>query len=128
MDVEGAELRVTGGALVSRPTLVALHGGPGFDSGYLRPGLGPLSSHAQVVYVDLRGQGRSLPAEPASCTLEQMADDVAALSRTLGITHPVVFGHSSRRLRRAAPRSPTAGTAPRSDFVRHRFDAAADIS
>ena len=95
VDVEGAELRVTGGALVSRPTLVALHGGPGFDSGYLRPGLGPLSSHTQVVYVDLRGQGRSLPAEPASCTLEQMADDVAALCRTPGITHPVVFGHSA---------------------------------
>jgi proline iminopeptidase len=36
-DVEGASLRVDGGPLTERPTIVALHGGPGFDQGYLRP-------------------------------------------------------------------------------------------
>jgi proline iminopeptidase len=87
-DVEGAQL---GG----RPTLLALHGGPGFDQGYLRPGLAPLAAHAQLVFVDLRGQGRSAPAPLETCTLEQMADDVAALCGLLGIERPAVLGHSA---------------------------------
>jgi proline iminopeptidase len=94
-DVEGAELSVADDALRARPTLVALHGGPGFDHGYLRPGLAPLAADAQVVFVDLRGQGRSAPAHAEECTLEQMADDVAELCGTLGIDRPVVFGHSA---------------------------------
>lgn len=94
-DVEGPELAVDGDGLRARPTLVALPGGPGFDHGYLRPGLAPLAADAQIVYVDLRGQGRSAPAPSESCTLEQMADDVAALCHRLGIGRPVVFGHSA---------------------------------
>jgi len=49
----------------------------------------------QLIFVDLRGQGRSAAAAPESCTLEQMADDVAALCAALGIERPVVFGHSA---------------------------------
>jgi proline iminopeptidase len=49
---------------------VVLHGGPGFDQGYLRPGLAPLSSEAQLVFVDLRGQGRSSRPPVQTCTLE----------------------------------------------------------
>jgi proline iminopeptidase len=94
-DVEGAELAVDGERLRPRPTLVVLHGGPGFDHGYLRPGLSPLARDAQLVFVDLRGQGRSARAPLESCSLEQMADDVAALCRRLGIARPVVFGHSA---------------------------------
>jgi proline iminopeptidase len=94
-DVDGAELRLADGRLVKKPTLIALHGGPGFDQGYLRPGLGPLRDHAQVVYVDLRGQGRSGRPPIASCTLEQMADDVASLCKLLEIERPIVFGHSA---------------------------------
>jgi proline iminopeptidase len=94
-DVEGGELAVEGGALRARPALVVLHGGPGFDQGYLRPGLSPLAGDAQLVFVDLRGQGRSAPAPAEECTLEQMADDVAALCSALGIRRPVVFGHSA---------------------------------
>jgi proline iminopeptidase len=95
VDVEGAELRVDGRGLVARPTLLVLHGGPGFDQGYLRPGLDGLRDDAQLVFVDLRGQGRSAPAPVATCTLEQMADDVAALCDRLGLGAPVVFGHSA---------------------------------
>jgi proline iminopeptidase len=95
VDVEGPELAVAGGELQQRPTIVVLHGGPGFDQGYLRPGLRPLAGVAQVVFVDLRGQGRSAPAPVEACTLEQMADDVAALVAALGVRRPVVFGHSA---------------------------------
>ena len=95
VDVEGPQLRVDEDEPVQRPTILALHGGPGFDQGYLRPGLGALAADAQVVFVDLRGQGRSDRPPVETCTLEQMADDVAELCTTLGIDAPVVFGHSA---------------------------------
>jgi proline iminopeptidase len=94
-DVEGSELAVDGGDFRVRPTLLVLHGGPGFDQGYLRPGLAPLAADAQIVFVDLRGQGRSAPVPAEECTLEQMADDVATLCGSLGIERPFVFGHSA---------------------------------
>jgi proline iminopeptidase len=78
-----------------RPTIVALHGGPGLDHGCLRAGLRYLRELAQVVYVDLRGQGRSGRPPLETCTIEQSADDVAALCRLLGIAKPVVLGHSA---------------------------------
>jgi pimeloyl-ACP methyl ester carboxylesterase len=94
-DVEGTGLEIGDGQLKKKPTLIALHGGPGFDHGYLRPGLGPLRDHAQVIYVDQRGQGRSARPPIESCTLEQWADDIAAFCETLEIARPVVFGHSA---------------------------------
>jgi len=94
-DVEGAELAVDGGRLRARPTILVLHGGPGFDHGYLRPGLTPLADEAQLVFVDLRGQGRSAPVAVESVTLERMADDVAALCGLVAIDRPIVFGHSA---------------------------------
>ena len=95
VDVAGPQRAVHDGRWLERPTVVVLHGGPGFDQGYLRPGLEPLSSDAQVLFVDLRGQGRSGRPPVRTCTLEQMADDVAALCEALGIRRPVVFGHSA---------------------------------
>ena len=95
LEVVGPELDLVDGSLRERPTLLALHGGPGFDHGYLRPALDPLGADAQLVYVDLRGQGRSGRPPLASCTLEQMADDVAALCALLGVDRPVVLGHSA---------------------------------
>jgi len=95
VDVEGAQLRVAGDRLVERPTVVVLHGGPGFDQGYLRPGLAPLAEHARLVFVDLRAQGRSERVPVRSCTPERMADDVAELCDVLGLDAPFVLGHSA---------------------------------
>ncbi len=95
IDVDGSELAPTADGLTTRPTVVALHGGPGFDQGYLRPAFAQLRDDAQVIFPDLRGQGRSARPSVDTCTLEQMADDVAALCRTLGLVAPVVFGHSA---------------------------------
>ena len=95
VDVDGSQLKIEDDRLEERPTILALHGGPGFDQGYLRPGLGLLRRDAQVVFVDLRGQGRSGRPPVETCTLEQMADDVAALCDRLGLTDPIVFGHSA---------------------------------
>lgn len=95
-DTEGSALRKgADGHLSGVPTIIALHGGLGFDHGYLRDGVGQLREIAQVVYVDLRGQGRSARPPLETATLEQMADDIAALSSLLGLHKPVVFGHSA---------------------------------
>jgi proline iminopeptidase len=95
LDVDGPQIEVRGQDVIERPTLIALHGGPGFDHVHLKPALGPLRVHAQIVYVDLRGQGRSGRPPIETCTLEQTADDVAALCDRLGIERPVVLGHSA---------------------------------
>lgn len=94
-DVEGSGLKKVDGSLCAIPTIVVLHGGLGFDHGYLREGLGALRDFAQIVYIDLRGQGRSARPPLETATLEQMADDVAALVSTLGIQQPYIFGHSA---------------------------------
>lgn len=93
-DVAGPELIAVGGRMVRRPVVVALHGGPGFDHGYLKPALAPISEWAQVVFLDLRGQGRSQKVHAATVTLDNMADDVAAFCAALGIERPIVLGHS----------------------------------
>ena len=93
-DVDGALLVPDAGTLRERPTILALHGGPGFDHGYLKPGLAVLADLGQVVYLDQRCQGRSTGAPVETCTLEQMADDAAAFCTAMGI-RPVVLGHSA---------------------------------
>ena len=49
---------------------------------------------AQVVYLDLRGHGRSEWGDPAEWSFEVCADDIRAFCDVLGIAKPIVFGHS----------------------------------
>ena len=93
-DVEGAHAIPDGPTMRERPTMVLLHGGPGFDHAYFKPYLSALADSAQLVYLDQRGQGRSGRPPIESCTIEQMADDAAAFCLALGITRPVALGHS----------------------------------
>jgi proline iminopeptidase len=93
-DVEGAALVPDGAAMRERPVILALHGGPGLDHAYFKPFLTPLTTFGQLIYLDLRGQGRSDRPPLETCTVEQMADDTAAFCRVLGLEHPVVLGHS----------------------------------
>lgn len=93
-DIVGEKLRIDGPRLVEKPTLIALHGGPGFDHQRLRPDLDGLADIAQILYLDHRGNGRSLPSDPATWTLDRWADDLRALCDTLGIEKPIVFGNS----------------------------------
>jgi proline iminopeptidase len=95
IDVEGAGLVPDGQTMRERPTILALHGGPGFDHAYFKPSLSTLKDTAQVIYVDLRGQGRSERPPLETCTLEQMADDIAELCRELGLERPTILGHSA---------------------------------
>ncbi|PYN27564.1 MAG: alpha/beta hydrolase [Candidatus Rokuibacteriota bacterium] len=93
-DVEGPSLVSDGPAMRERPTIVLLHGGPGFDHSIYKPSLSSLADIAQVVFVDQRGNGRSDPGPQESWTLAQWGDDVRAFCEELGIVRPIVLGMS----------------------------------
>jgi pimeloyl-ACP methyl ester carboxylesterase len=93
-DVEGAGLVPDGAVMRTKPTLVLLHGGPGFDHTAFKPTFSVLSDVAQIIYLDHRGNGRSTGSDPKSWTLVQWADDVKGLCDALGIEKPVVYGVS----------------------------------
>ena len=73
--------------------LFVLHGG-GLDHTYLRPCFDALSARFRVLYVDLRGHGRSERGVPAPASLPVLAADVSKLAALLGVTHYAVMGHS----------------------------------
>ncbi len=93
-DVVGSKLAVEGARMREKPTLLVLHGGPGFDHSGLRGDFDGFADIAQVVYLDHRGNGRSVPSDPASWTLAQWGDDIAAFCDALGIDRPIVLGQS----------------------------------
>ncbi len=93
-DVEGSELQLRGRVVKNLPVCFVLHGGPGLDHTGFRPWLSSLADIVQLVYLDLRGQGRSAPAPLETCTISQMADDLEQFRRYLGIERPVIMGHS----------------------------------
>jgi proline iminopeptidase len=76
------------------PTLLLIHGGPGFDHSGFKPAFAEMASAAQVVYLDLRGNGRSDAGPPNKWSLEQWAEDVRSFCDALEIEHPIVLGHS----------------------------------
>ncbi len=94
-DVEGSALVADGPVMRERPTIVLLHGGPGFDHSTFKPEFSRLAEFAQVVYLDHRGGGRSGGQnDPSRWTLEVWADDVRAFCDAIGIEHPIVLGWS----------------------------------
>jgi pimeloyl-ACP methyl ester carboxylesterase len=94
-DMDGPALVPDGSEMRQRPTVVLVHGGPGtYDHSYFKPHFARLAEHAQVVYLDLRGHGRSEWGDVAAWTLEACADDLLVFCDTLGINKPIVFGHS----------------------------------
>lgn len=93
-DVEGAGLVPDGPRMREKPTLLLLHGGPGFDHTSYKPAFSRLADAAQVVYLDHRGNGRSERGPREAWTLEQWADDVRGFCDALGIERPIVFGQS----------------------------------
>ncbi|HEY7400256.1 MAG TPA: alpha/beta fold hydrolase [Actinomycetota bacterium] len=71
-----------------------LHGGPGLDHHEFGDYLDPLGDRCELLFVDLRAQGRSEKAPSSTWTLERMAQDVIMLARALGLERYAVLGHS----------------------------------
>ena len=94
VDVEGPGLVPDGPLMREKPTLICMHGGPGFDHSAFKPGFSCLADIAQIVYYDHRGHGRSDARPPSEWTLDTWADDVVRLSDALGLVKPIVLGQS----------------------------------
>ncbi|MCV2360463.1 alpha/beta hydrolase [Paucibacter sp. TC2R-5] len=94
VDVEGPEWVPDGPALRQKPTLLCLHGGPGFDHSAFKPIFSRLADLVQIIYYDHRGHGRSDERPRAEWTLDTWADDVVRLCDALGIVKPIVLGQS----------------------------------
>lgn len=94
VDVENAGLVPAGDTMREKPTLLLLHGGPGFDHSAFKPLFTGLSDVAQVIYYDHRGNGRSEDGDRAAWTLAQWGDDVKGLCDALGLVKPIVLGMS----------------------------------
>lgn len=74
------------------PAFVFVHGWC-CDHTFFQPQFDHFKSSHRVVTLDLRGCGRSDKPEDGY-DIPSLADDVAALCRQLGLTRPVVVGHS----------------------------------
>lgn len=93
-DVSGPSVVPQGGTAAERPTLVAVHGGPGLDHVNLKAELEPLAARVQVLYYDQRGHGRSDRGTPEDWNLRTWAGDLRRLCDALGLLKPVVLGSS----------------------------------
>jgi len=94
VDVDGAKVRRSGADAHEVPTIVVVHDGPGADhTTFKHPAFAPkLTPHAQLVFYDHRGHGRSDESTPDRWRLDVWATDLRALVDTLGIQDPIVFG------------------------------------
>jgi pimeloyl-ACP methyl ester carboxylesterase len=84
---EGPEMR-------ERPTLLLLHGGPGFDHSVMAHTLAPLSDVAQLVLLDHRGQGRSDGDDEAQWNLDHWVPDIVDFCERLELEKPMILGQS----------------------------------
>ncbi len=94
VDIEGEGLVPDGAWMREKPTLILLHGGPGFDHSAFKPAFSALADVAQIIYYDHRGHGRSDPRPSSEWTLDTWADDIVRLCDALGIVKPIVLGQS----------------------------------
>ncbi|MBA4176578.1 MAG: alpha/beta hydrolase [Leptothrix sp. (in: Bacteria)] len=94
VDVEGPGLVPDGAQMREKPTLIVMHGGPGYDHSSFKPLFSRLADVAQIVYYDHRGHGRSDRRPAAEWTLDTFADDIVRLCDALGIVKPIVLGQS----------------------------------
>lgn len=92
-----------------------------------------LSDRLRLVFVDLRGSGRST-GEPADLTFDALADDLEAIRRELGVERVAVLGHSilgalaaeySRRRPASVSHVILVGTPPSGDMAALATKAAA---
>ena len=95
-DVDGVKVSPDGPWMRDRPTVILLHTGPGADHSLYKEHIGPaLTDLAQVVYLDLRGAGRSDWSSPEHWTIDAWVDDLEAFCETLEVERPVLLGTST---------------------------------
>jgi proline iminopeptidase len=115
--------------------IVVLHGGMGLDHSYLRPWLDGLSTTAQVIYFDFRGNGRSpTPADSENLGPVEWCADIESVRTAFGHDKVVLLGHSvagflaleyARRHQDRVAGLILVGAAPVVDYGQDIFAAAA---
>ena len=92
--VDGARIayRVHGDLASGKTPLVVLHGSL-MSAESMAPMIGPFVASRPVIAVDARGHGRTGDV-PGPISYERMADDVAAVARSLGVKRVDVLGYS----------------------------------
>jgi proline iminopeptidase len=93
-EVVGRKLVPDGPTMRERPTLLVLHGGPGFDHTGLASIFEPLADTAQLIFIDHRGQGRSDGDDPAEWNLDHWVPDIPAFCDALELERPLILGQS----------------------------------
>ncbi len=94
-EIYGNEYEVLEDSVRRKPTLVVVHGGPGIDHIYYEvPTLKDAAEFAQVIFIDLRGNGRSIDANSNHWNLKQWATDLHDFCNTLGLEKPFIHGVS----------------------------------
>lgn len=78
----------------SDEVVIVVHGGAGLPHEYFHPMLSNLSRYAKLVYFDRRADTLSAKAGHGAASIEEMADDVDALRKTLGVDQVTLLGHS----------------------------------
>jgi proline iminopeptidase len=94
VEVIGRKLLPDGPVMRARPTMLLLHGGPGFDHSTLANTFEPLADELQLILVDHRGQGRSDERTPEEWNLAQWVADLVELVDLLELDRPIVLGQS----------------------------------
>lgn len=78
----------------SDEVVIVVHGGAGLPHEYFHPMLSNLSRFAKLVYFDRRADTLSAKRLHGPASIDEMADDIEALRKTLGVDQVTLLGHS----------------------------------
>ena len=78
----------------SDDVVIVVHGGAGLPHEYFHPMLSNLSRFAKLVYFDRRADTLSAKKLHGPASIDEMADDIDALRKTLGVDQVTLLGHS----------------------------------
>jgi proline iminopeptidase len=93
-DVSGPSVVSDGATVIERPTVVAVHGGPGADHVNLKDALAPLAEHFQIIFYDSAVMAVVTTAPRFFWNQRTWATDLRRLCDALGLRRPVVLGSS----------------------------------
>ena len=94
-DVYGSSEKLTAQDIKYKPTIVFIHGGPGFIDHTLYVSYwSRFQDICQLVFIDLCGHGRSSYGDQYQWNLRQWAEDVYEFCKVTGIERPIIAGVS----------------------------------
>ncbi len=93
-DVDNPGLIPNESGMQELPTMIVLHGGPGYDHTPYKTFFTALHRSVQIIFIDQHGHGRSASGSPETWNFERWSSDIDEFCNTLHINQPIIFGHS----------------------------------